>query len=193
MKGGPLSKSRWVVGVIALAYKTFTCHSTRAFSSLWATFRGVSLVDVCCPLLVHLWGSTTSMLLLQDVILAVPVILFFLLVSYFPRDFAGKGHPLIKHHLWRSGGMKQKADWRIQNSQNHAYICNQCFVHIKFKRGCAVVKGSRERPGYCQTACSPLPSFIRWHKSDQVLQESRGKADLYSGDLFLFAAWDLDA
>lgn len=57
-KGAPVSKQRlsnWIVETIMLAYKAagkplpwgITCHSTRAISSSWAVFRGVSLVDIC--------------------------------------------------------------------------------------------------------------------------------------------------
>ncbi|KAI2653735.1 Aspartate/prephenate aminotransferase [Labeo rohita] len=57
-KGSPVSKQRlsnWIVETIILAYKAagkplpsgLTCHSTRAISSSWAAFRGVSLADIC--------------------------------------------------------------------------------------------------------------------------------------------------
>lgn len=57
-KGAPVSKQRlsnWIVETITLAYKAagrtlpwgITCHSTRAISSSWAVFRGVSLADIC--------------------------------------------------------------------------------------------------------------------------------------------------
>ncbi|KAI2663988.1 dTTP/UTP pyrophosphatase [Labeo rohita] len=57
-KGSPVSKQRlsnWIVETIILAYKAagkplpsgLTCHSTRAISSSWAVFRGVSLADIC--------------------------------------------------------------------------------------------------------------------------------------------------
>lgn len=47
--------SNWIVETITLAYKAagkplpwgLTCHSTRAISSSWAAFRGVSLTDIC--------------------------------------------------------------------------------------------------------------------------------------------------
>lgn len=77
-KNAPLSKqrlSRWVVEVIALAYKkagqpvpgTITCHSSRAVSSSCSAFRGVSLTDVCVLSFVHLRGSTMPMLLLLNI------------------------------------------------------------------------------------------------------------------------------